>query len=58
VPRPKPRVAEVVEIVRDMRNSRGGRGTVEHDRREQIATRALAHCHDDQPECAALLEKR
>jgi hypothetical protein len=24
----------------------------------QIATRALAHCHDDQPECEALLEKR
>lgn len=24
----------------------------------QIAARALAHCHDDQPECAALLEKR
>ena len=24
----------------------------------QIAARALAHCHEDQPECAALLEKR
>jgi hypothetical protein len=24
----------------------------------QIAARALAHCHDSQPECAALLEKR
>ena len=24
----------------------------------QIAARALAHCHDDQPECADLLEKR
>ena len=24
----------------------------------QIRARALAHCHDDQPECAALLEKR
>ena len=24
----------------------------------QIEARALAHCHDDQPECAELLEKR
>jgi hypothetical protein len=24
----------------------------------QIAARALAHCHDDQPECAELLQKR
>lgn len=24
----------------------------------QIAARALAHCHDSQPECAALLQKR
>ena len=24
----------------------------------QIAARALAHCHEDQPECAALLEER
>lgn len=24
----------------------------------QIAARAFAHCHDDQPECAALLQKR
>jgi hypothetical protein len=24
----------------------------------QIAARALAHCHDDQPECADLLQKR
>jgi hypothetical protein len=24
----------------------------------QIAERAVAHCHDDQPECADLLQKR
>jgi hypothetical protein len=42
-------------------NPDSGRQTQEAPRiiaGNQIAVRAFAHCHDDQPECAALLQKR